>query len=142
MVPAAHLHIKFGLSKWPRLPGRGVRSGAAQTWGTHRPVELDTRGRSVAFGLFTSLGPTPLAAGPRPDNAVRLVDRPVNLRGLSQGWGSPAPRPPSTSSSQPLSWRRWGCAAAPEPGLAVTLSLDLGLDGESGALSLKALILR
>ena len=41
-----------------------------------------------------------------------------------------------------LSWRRWGCAAAPEPGLAVTLSLDLGLDGESGALSLKALILR
>lgn len=47
----------------PRLPGRGVRSGAAQTGelaGLWNWILAATR---LPFGLFTSLGPTPLVAG-------------------------------------------------------------------------------
>lgn len=111
----------------PRLPAPGVPPGAAQTRGVAGPRDGSPRPLGSRSGCLPRPAP-PQQPRARPQSAARLDDRPVHPRGLSQGWGRPAP---GTSSSQPLprSRRCAARAATPPPRPGASPEPVLGAEG-------------
>lgn len=156
--------LKFGLSRWPQPHSRArvFRGGeclseAAQTRGSRRPVGQDNRGRSAVLRLFTSLGPTPAAAGP-PGEHGAIGRTACQSPGTFPGVGQPGPplalpRPspfPGAGGElrrQSLAWaatRGWTrtvrpCPQGPHPQVSrLRLSKDGGGGRESGTRPFRA----